>query len=302
VVAIGALTLACLQREGLMVAPDRARATGGTAGTRASGSGGAAGQNAGQGQGEGEGEGEGGEAGGSAGGADGTGGSQMAPADAGAPATDAGASASEEALARKASCPQDEDLRLCLRFEKTLEDESLPPAHLVGEPLVYEAGPTGMAVRAGAESLVRADKDLGTVGKDFTAEAWVRVDRFPEAGQRAGVIDKQLHFGLFILPGGDVACTAYGATATAKGALTQGQWAAAACRAQDGALTVWIDGVSRDQASFLIPLSLGPEKLSIGSNHPSGDPLYGLLDNVRVWTRARDAAEICAGALDCRQP
>jgi hypothetical protein len=206
------------------------------------------------------------------------------------------------ALARKGSCPDGEALLLCLSFEQQLIDEAMPSAQLTGEPLVYEAGPTGMAVRAGAETLVRADRGVGAVGKSFTAEAWMRVDRFPEAGQRAGVIDKQSHFGLFVQPGGDVTCAAYGATATARKAAAVGEWLSAACTADGNTLTIFINGVSRDEATFLLPLNLGPDALAIGSNQPAGDPIYGLIDNVRVWNRARAAAELCADALGCSKP
>jgi hypothetical protein len=300
VAALGALALGCLERNGLMVNPAaHPRGTGGApvagadpdrAGGRG-GEGGAAGEGGQGGEGGEAGEGGAGDAGAGATEADGggvqPGGGQ--PADAGPGPDIAASTVPDDRLASKASCPEDPALLLCLRFEKALLDESAPSAQLSGEPLVYEAGPTGMAVRGGAETLVRADSGVGSVGKAFTAEAWLRVDRFPAAGQRAGVIDKQLHFGLFVLPGGDVACSAYGATATAKGVVVLGEWLSAACSAEGNTLKVWINGISRDEAGYLLPLTLGPESVSIGCNQPKGDPLYGLIDNVRVWSRGGPA-------------
>jgi hypothetical protein len=39
--------------------------------------------------------------------------------------------------------------------------------------------------------------------------------------------------------------------------------------------------------------------LAIGSNMPTGDPLVGALDNLRIWSRVLSAEEICASALGC---
>ena len=36
--------------------------------------------------------------------------------------------------------------------------------------------------------------------------------------------------------------------------------------------------------------------LAIGQNSPDGDPFDGALDDVRIWSRARSAAQICAAA------
>jgi hypothetical protein len=55
---------------------------------------------------------------------------------------------------------------------------------------------------------------------------------------------------------------------------------------------LWIDGVARDSAQMDGMSNGTPDVLEIGGNIPSGDPFVGLMDNLRVWNRARSAQQI----------
>jgi hypothetical protein len=200
----------------------------------------------------------------------------------------------------KGVCPTSESsLLLCLRFEGSLADESAPPANVTGNNLSYETGPSDLAVRVGTASVIRASQGWGNVGNTFTLEAWIRPDRLPTGSQRMGLLDEETHFGMFILPGGNLACYSAGATVSVPGAVRVGQWTAVTCTASSSTLVAWVDGLQRNQGSLDGNPAGGTVNLAIGSNNPSGDPFEGLMDNVRVWNTVRTGPQICQAALGC---
>ena len=194
-----------------------------------------------------------------------------------------------------ASCPTDEpSLRLCLRFEGSLVDESAPAATVTGNNVTFAPGIDQQAARLGTSSVLRAASGWGTLDTVFTLEAWIRPDRLPTGGERMGILDEDAHFGMFLLPGGEVRCSSSGGEAVASAAVAVGRWTAIACTASANNLVLWIDGVAQDQAQMDGNSNGTPTTLGIGGNLPSGDPLEGLIDNVRVWSTARTAQQIAA--------
>jgi hypothetical protein len=196
------------------------------------------------------------------------------------------------------TCPTEAALLLCLRFPGTLTDESAPSATVTGNNVTFEAGIDGQAARMGTSSTMRVASGWGNVD-DLTLEAWVRLDRLPGSGQRAGVLDEDENFGLFVYPDGDVTCSSSSGMATAAGAVAAGQWVAISCTLSGRSLVLWIDGVARAQAQTDGIANDPAATVAIGGNLPSGDPLEGLIDNVRLWNRARTAQEICDFAPTC---
>ena len=70
-------------------------------------------------------------------------------------------------------------------------------------------------------------------------------------------------------------------------------------------MTIWVDGVatvSRPVTTVEAPSGTGG--MAIGSNvqsaeRPNLDSFDGLLDNLRIWRRARTPAEVCQSAHSC---
>ncbi len=193
-----------------------------------------------------------------------------------------------------ATCPGDSSLLLCLRFEGALVDESAPAATVTGSNLGYQSGTDSQAIRLASSSLLRAAAGWGSFASAFTLEVWIRPDRLPSSGDRMGLFDAEGRFGLFLLPGGGVSCSSPGGEAIAAGVVSAGRWSAVACTASGSTLTLWIDGQAEDQAYFDGLSSGSPAALAIGGNLPSGDPFEGMIDNVRVWSVARNAQQIAA--------
>jgi hypothetical protein len=141
----------------------------------------------------------------------------------------------------------------------------------------------------------------GLAGAAVTLEAWVQPEQLPAAGQRAGIIDRDGHYGLFLLPGGDVGCSRNGTMVTVPAGVRPGEWSSIACAASASEIAVWVNGARRG-AGPSADGAAGPASspVSVGSNSPSGDNLQGLIDNVRIWTRVRSEAELCQTALGCQ--
>jgi hypothetical protein len=215
---------------------------------------------------------------------------------------DAAAAPVDAAVATgKGDCPRGEGtLALCLRFENGVLDESEPRTMVNASGLDYEAGLTGQAGRFGAGTAVRVGP-AGLTAGSFTVEAWVRPQALPGAGQRAGIVDRELHFGLFVQPGGDLVCFTGAGTATVPAALRPGQWSAVACTGGAGGVVLYVDGVRRASAGAGagVVAPPGQPEIAVGSNSPAGDNFHGLIDNVRLWTGARTQPQICQAAHGC---
>jgi hypothetical protein len=201
-------------------------------------------------------------------------------------------------------CPADDpSLMLCLRFENNLVDDSAPAATVTASGVSYEPGPTDQAVRLTDSSLVRADPGWGgNLDLEFTLEAWIRPERLPLDVQRFGIFDEETHFALFLLPDGGIRCSSSGAAVVAPNAVTAGLWAAVSCTASNNALVLWVDGVKQGEAQMDGNANGSTFVLGIGGNLPSGDAFEGLIDNVRVWARARTPEEVCAFVPGCVSP
>ena len=221
-------------------------------------------------------------------------------ADAGAGMTDTGGAAQPPPIANP--CQPQAELRLCLSFEGAVADLSSERLSLVARQVAFEPGPSGQAARLGAQSSLTISDGLGALtANQMTLEAWVRPERLPAGAERAGIIDRDGHYGLFLLAGGDVGCSVNGAAVIAQAGLRAGEWSSVACTVSGQSMSVWINGTRRAEAAAGAR-TMGPvsSPISIGSNSPSGENLEGLLDNVRIWTRARAGEEICQTALSCR--
>jgi hypothetical protein len=205
--------------------------------------------------------------------------------------------ASEKGICRGATA-----LGLCLAFEGSVLDEAPGGLTVSARQVSFDAGPTGMAARVGTGSaLLINDGANALAGGAVTLEAWVQPDRLPAAGQRAGLVDRDGHYGLFLLPGGDIGCSKNGTMLTVPAGIPAGAWSSIACTANAGEIAVWVNGVRRGSGPSESGVGTAQgTPVALGSNSPSGENFVGLIDNVRFWTRVRSQAEICQTALGCQ--
>lgn len=180
------------------------------------------------------------------------------------------------------------ELLACFTFDDTTDDDSDAPWTAIAPQASYNEGREGRALRAGAGRAVRVNAGRELELRTFTAEALVRLDRLPAPGARMGILDSETRFGLFVLPGGDLRCSAGGTEVVARAAITAGNWHRVGCRLAPAALALVVDGRVLQMAEARG--NPGPTSLTsftIGGNDPAGDELEGLIDTTRIFRVAR---------------
>jgi hypothetical protein len=201
-------------------------------------------------------------------------------------------------------CPDDNRLRLCLRFERNLRNESPNDLMVQGNQVDYEAGlpGAGSAVRVGGGTQIRVSMTGGAVNlATFTVEAWVRLDRLPAANDRATVIDRQGGYTMTVQPDGAVTCARGSSRVVSPaGAVAAGAWVSLACTADNREVAVWINGAVSAGASVGGNQGDSVGGISLGRNQSNDDAMFGLLDNVRLWDHIRQPDQICNAAISCR--
>jgi hypothetical protein len=130
-----------------------------------------------------------------------------------------------------------------------------------------------------------------------TVEAWIKPSALPTAGARAGIFDEDGQYGVFIYPPGILTCAMASDASSPSNTIIVGVWQHVACTYDQMTVRVYYNGVevASQPATTALP-TMSPNGVSVGSNSPSGDELAGLVDEVRVFSIARTAAEICAAA------
>ena len=203
-----------------------------------------------------------------------------------------------------APCPADKDLMACWRFETG--DASIEPhddsgnnnngtasnvtfiPSLAGHGLAMSFSPTASATVPDSKTLDPA--------KALTVEMWVFVRSLPPVGGRAGLLDDNLEYGLFLAPDGSVRCV-IGSTTDIDLVIPTNTWTHVACTYDGQMITLYQDG--RANLAVVDPNGIptaSTDGTGLGQNSPSGDHLDGALDDVRVWDVARAAIDLCSDA------
>lgn len=193
----------------------------------------------------------------------------------------------------------------CYRFEVATHpaqpwDESAYANHGTATSATFVDGPLGKAVSIGPATLLKVPDSASLAATNaLTIELWVRVRTLPATG-RAGLVDHDGRYGLFLLPGGVVRATSPTPLDTGP-VLPVGKWVHVAYTYDGTTETLWIAGksvTSLTAAGGTFGTGSGAG-LAIGANSPSGDNLDGEIDALRIWRAARTASQICAAAGGC---
>jgi len=201
--------------------------------------------------------------------------------------------------------PADPAVVACYEFEGDTKDGSAHHLDATGTSVSFAPGKVGMAMLSGATSAADvADSPLFDVTR-LTMEAWIKPSRFPSNGNRSDVVDMDRQYAVFLHSDGTLTCALVGGPSLVTVAkITLNQWTHVACT-YDGAVgTIYIDGAPSVTAAGGGTLGTnGTTGISLASDNPngSGGQLIGLIDNLRLMSVARTAAEICAdaGKLTC---
>ena len=203
-------------------------------------------------------------------------------------------------------CPDDPDIVACYRFEndgfaRQPHDESSygnDGTTFTGTSFV--PGVHGSAVALNAGSSVKVADSASLDVKKITVEMRFRPGALPTAtGARAGLLDDNNEYGMFILTGGKIRCSFATATGGSLDSATPfavvGKWTHVACTYDGVAVIMFIDGVAVNYGAATGDIDgSSTDGMAIGMNDPSGDNFVGDLDDLRIWRRPLTAAEVCA--------
>jgi concanavalin A-like lectin/glucanase superfamily protein len=220
------------------------------------------------------------------------------PADDAAPAIDAAPDAAIDAAAPFCDST-DPTLVACYAFENTLADGS-PNGHdpNVMSNVTFAAGKIGQALVVGPTTEVDVPDSTGFDVAALTIEAWIAPAALPASGARAGILDCEAQYGFFLHDQGNLSCTAGGGVTAPNGGIAAGDWHHVACTSDGAIVTIYIDGTAVVSGPGGALSSGGTTGITLGGNNPpgGGSPLDGTLDQVRLYSAARTAAQICADA------
>lgn len=189
----------------------------------------------------------------------------------------------------------DPTLVACWQFEGTLDDASGEGNTGTSATATYATGKLGMGVVLQATTLISVADSLSLSPTRLTIEGWIRPTQLPAGTARMGILDNNNQYGFFLYAN-RVDCSAT-VTISAPVTVPTNTWTHVACTYDGTTGRVYIDGIERGTAAGGADLGTGDSSGTvIGGNSPSGDHLVGMIDQLRMWTVARTAAQICAAS------
>jgi hypothetical protein len=200
-------------------------------------------------------------------------------------------------------CTGDPDLVACYEFEGLAnpaqpDDETAYGNDGAATSVAYAAGHHGTAMSfTDASSAIIPDSASLDVA-NITLEVWVKLDALPAAtgSGRAGILDNNGEYGLFVASDGSVRCSLASTTDTGL-RLEVKLWSHVACTYDGATIALYQDGVAGPTISTTNAMFTGGvDGMGLGQNVPTGDHLAGAIDDLRVWRVARSAAQIAADA------
>jgi hypothetical protein len=206
------------------------------------------------------------------------------------------------------ACPDDRELAACFRFERAARDESSSNLTVTtARSLLYEPALDGYALDVHPDTRLQIGDTTLLDATRLTIEVWLKPRTRPTAAARFGIIDYQRQYSLWVLPSGAVMCAIRGpGDLPSPPVLTPGAWSSIACVLDASAVSIWANGTMvASRAVSTVETPSGTGGMAIGSNvqspeRPNVDSFDGLIDNLRIWRRARTPTELCQGAHSCR--
>jgi hypothetical protein len=200
-----------------------------------------------------------------------------------------------------ASCDAgDPELVLCFDFETlsddVLVDGSMYGHHATATDVMLVGSPWGRAIATTEASRIEVPcfEECEAMNA-LTLESRVRLEGPPPMGQRIGVVDNDLEYAITYSGMNGLRCSTGGGSELTGPELPLGEWVHVACTYDGADIRAYVDGV--EVASVAQSGSVGtgdPSPIAVANTAPNwNEPFVGALDRLRVYRRARSAAEIC---------
>jgi len=201
-------------------------------------------------------------------------------------------------------CNPIDGLVACYEFEGNTNDATTNHLDALATNVVFVAGQVGNAILLASNSAVNVAASSKFDVAQLTIEAWVNPTMLPAATRASVVLAVNGQYALWINDNGTLSCDLHGATrvTTAPTAVVATMaWNHVACT-YDGAIGhIYINGGLAGSHNGNGDLTMNAPAMAIGSNSPSGSPLIGMIDQLRLMSVARGGPEICsdAGQTSC---
>lgn len=197
----------------------------------------------------------------------------------------------------------DSSLVACYELEGNGDDGSANMLHAQVASVEFAPGHRGMAMQFGPASAADVADSAALDVTAITLEAWINPRQLPSTGQRMGILDANGQYGLFLHESGELRCSASAASQVLAN-IAVDTWTHVACTYEPPMVRIYVNGVGFPSVTNGGALSMGVNGLSIAADNPpgSGSRLIGLIDDVRLWSRARSSDEICVDAGACPPP
>ncbi|HET7501887.1 MAG TPA: LamG domain-containing protein [Kofleriaceae bacterium] len=201
----------------------------------------------------------------------------------------------------------------CYDFDGDTNDASPNHLDLSANNLTFVPSLAGMATQFAADSTTDTnDTDAFDVSA-LTIELWIQPARLPLLPEHAVIMDVNAQYALHLQPDGRISCVLVGASALAipldaplSARVIIGEWTHVACTYDGTNGAIYINGAPATTGMIGGPLhTSGSDGMSVGGENPPKDGdrsrFIGLIDEFRLMSVARSAADICqdAGKSPC---
>jgi hypothetical protein len=133
----------------------------------------------------------------------------------------------------------------------------------------------------------------------MTIEFWARAQSTLTGG-RAGLVDNNGNYGIFVYPGNAVTCSVGGTSVSAPSALLAAEWTHIACIYDGTSLRLYRNGAVVGSVPQTGGTPTGASAgLRIGHDNPTGSPFDGAIDGLRIWRVARPTGLLCTQSANC---
>jgi hypothetical protein len=191
-------------------------------------------------------------------------------------------------------CPANaQALVACFAFEgNTTDDSPVRVTLLASANVTYGVGREAQA--AIFKPSPKTDVRLPNTGMNtpqMTIEVWLKPASLPASGERFSIIDMEGRFGITLQPDGTLRCRSLATTKK----VAVGTWTHLACVNDGSTMSAFVDGLL--DTSVANVLGTTSEFIGIGQDSTSTNDTYdGMMDNLRIWTRALSTSEVAAAA------
>lgn len=188
----------------------------------------------------------------------------------------------------------------CYEFEGTANDATANRLDATATNVTFSPmGQVGsaMVIAANSSATVAASTKFDVL--ELTIEAWVKPTSLPAPTKFAVVLDVNNQYALWINDNGTLSCDLHGATrvsSMATSTVTTMAWNHVACTYDRSVARIYLNGGLAGSRNGNGDLTTAAPAMAIGGNSPSGSPMIGLIDQLRLLSVARSGPLLCSDA------